>query len=255
LVPAAEVAQQYLLIKVHKPKKGYPGRQVVSMVDDTTVKMCKQLTQILLPIESKAKSFIRDSYHLKEMLDKVSLEEGDCLASFDIDCMYPSIPRKAALEIVYRKLQRDRTLKDRTSWNPKQIVTLLEVCLETHFRDIEGNIWTQVDGTPIGKSISGAIAGIYMADYEERHIFKEQLPPEWTPKSWRRQKDDVMVVWPSGEEEFTRFRKEYLNTREERIQWSGEFERDAALNVLDMNCMRKEKKIMTKESTGSRLIP
>ena len=40
------------------------------------------------------------------------------------------------------------------------------------------------------------------------------------------------------EEEFDIFRKEYLNTREKRIQWSGEFEVDGKLNVLDMVCMR-----------------
>ena len=77
------------------------------MVSDAMVKMCKELTHILLPIEPKKKSFIRNSYHLKEMPSEVVLEEGEHLVSFDIDCMYPSIPREAALEVVYRKLQKD----------------------------------------------------------------------------------------------------------------------------------------------------
>ncbi|CAN0014396.1 unnamed protein product, partial [Heterosigma akashiwo] len=161
--------------------------------------------------------------------------------------MYPSIPREAALEVIYRKLQKDRTLKDRTDLKPRQIITLLRVCMETHFKDIDGDIWTQTDGCPIGKSISGVIAGIYMADYEERHVLNnKQLPPKWRPKFWKRQKDDVIVVWPSGAEEFDNFRKEYLNTREERIQWSGEFEVDGKLNVLDMVCMRVGRGIRTK---------
>jgi len=216
------------------------------MVNDAMVRMCKELTRILLPIEAKAKSFIRDSYHLKEMLSEVVLEEGDRLVSFDIDCMYPSIPREAALEVVYRKLQKDRTLKDRTDWKPRQIRTLLEVCLETHFKDIEGNIWTQVNGTPIGKSISGPIAGIYMADYEERHIYNGRLPLKWRPKFWKRQKDDVLAVWPSGKEEFINFRKEYLNQKEKRIQWSGEYEENGSLAVLDMVCTRVEGRIITR---------
>ena len=49
----------------------------------------------------------------------------------------------------------------------------------------------------------------------------------------KRQKDGVMVVWSNGEEEFEILIIEYLDTREKRIQWSGEFEVDGKLNVLD----------------------
>ncbi|CAN0111622.1 unnamed protein product, partial [Heterosigma akashiwo] len=45
---APDMAKLYLLIKVHKD--GYPGRPVVSQIDDPTYNTCKVLTDILNPL-------------------------------------------------------------------------------------------------------------------------------------------------------------------------------------------------------------
>ena len=42
--------------------------------------------------------------------------------------------------------------------------------MEGHFKDFEGNIWTQTDGTVIGKFISGDSAGIFMESYEHEFV-------------------------------------------------------------------------------------
>ena len=41
-------------------------------------------------------------------------------------------------------------------------ITLLELSLETHSKILDGTIYTQTDGTPLGKSILGCLADIYM---------------------------------------------------------------------------------------------
>ena len=51
---------------------------------------------------------------------------------------------------------------------------LLEICLETHFKTLDGYIYTQMDGTPIGKLISGPLAGIYLNWFEKMHVFNEE---------------------------------------------------------------------------------
>jgi hypothetical protein len=48
-VTAPVMASIYLLIKVHK--KNFPGRAVVSQIDDPTYKLCKVLTDILRPLD------------------------------------------------------------------------------------------------------------------------------------------------------------------------------------------------------------
>jgi hypothetical protein len=71
------------------------------------------------------------------------------------------------------ELQKDGTLKDRTEWKVDDIMALLSLSLETYFKTLEGEIYRQLDGTPIGKSISGPIAGIYMNFFEESFVFNE----------------------------------------------------------------------------------
>ena len=76
--------------------------------------------------------------------------------------MYPMIPLKQTLELTLKQLKEDESLKDRTTWSPKQIADLLKICLQTYFKTYDGEIYTQTDGTPIGKSISGPLARIFV---------------------------------------------------------------------------------------------
>ena len=69
----------------------------------------------------------------------------DIQASFDVRALYPSIPIKKALEITRERLYSDESLQTRTKWKPDDIITLLEICLETHFKTLDGRIFTQTD--------------------------------------------------------------------------------------------------------------
>ena len=69
LVTAPVMANMYLLIKVHK--ENFPGRAVVSQ-----------------------DSYIRDSFHLKDMLKEIEMDEFCRLASLDIKSLYTKVPVK-----------------------------------------------------------------------------------------------------------------------------------------------------------------
>ena len=75
---------------------------------------------------------------------------------------------------------------------------LLEICLETHFKTIDGKIYTQLDGTPIGKSISGPIADIFMIWFEEEYIFNTENEFHPYLKAWKRYGNDINIVWSGG---------------------------------------------------------
>ena len=115
LVSAPVLGHMYLLIKVHK--KNFPGRAVVSQIDDPTYKVCKILTDILNPLTENGQSFIQNSFDLKKTLNILNIDKNDIQASFDVVALYPSIPIKKALECVREKLQKDETLSSRTDWN------------------------------------------------------------------------------------------------------------------------------------------
>ena len=107
------------------------------------------------------------------MLKEIEIDEFCRLASLDIKSLYPKVPVKKALECTQEALEADKTLKDRTDWmvDIDDIRKLLEICIETHFKTIDGYIYTQTDGMPIGKLISGPTAGIYLHLFETTYIF------------------------------------------------------------------------------------
>ena len=87
---------------------------------------------------------------------------------------------------------------------------LIQICTEeTHFKDFEGKIWTQTDGTAIGKSISGDIAGIFMESYENEFVL-DPKNNKFIPIFWKREVDDVYCLWQYGEENIETF-LDYLN--------------------------------------------
>ena len=111
--------------------------------------------------------------------------------------MYPSVPIDETLEITLRELEKDESLKERTNRKPYYIVKLCKICIEIHFMDYEGQIWTQTDGAPIGKSFSGCICGIFMADFEKKNILHNPNLP-FKPLFWERYADDVYCIWQHG---------------------------------------------------------
>jgi len=130
LVTAAVIAKLSLPIKTHKPDDNYPGRPVVNQIDDPTYKICKELQKIIHPLATKAKSFIKDSFHFKEILNEIEIEDNYTQISFDVRSLFPSVPIRQTLSLIQNKLQNDKSLKDRTKWKPKQITNLLEICTE-----------------------------------------------------------------------------------------------------------------------------
>ena len=142
LVSAPVLGHTYLLIKVHK--KNFPGRAVVSQIDDPTYKICKILTDILNPLAINGQSFVENSYDLKKTLAMIQVDKDDIQASFDVIDLYPSIPIDKALDCIRERLQKDETLSERTEWKPNDIVNLLQICLETHFKTLDGRIFTQI---------------------------------------------------------------------------------------------------------------
>ena len=92
------MASMALLIKVHK--QNFPGRAYELKIDDPSYKVCEELTKILNPIDEKGDSFIRDTYHFKEMLDGIGIMKDDLMGTLDIVGMFPNIPVKKTLEVV-----------------------------------------------------------------------------------------------------------------------------------------------------------
>ena len=102
--------------------------------------MSKILTEILKPLDELADSFLKSSVHLKDHLMMLTIDPDCFLGSCDATNLFPSIPVKQTLGITYDLLKKDKTLRERTKWTPRQIVNLMEICLDTHFKSYNGTI-------------------------------------------------------------------------------------------------------------------
>ena len=96
---------------------------------------------------------------------------------------------------------------------------------------------------PIGKSISGPIAGIYLHWFERTYIFNDTC--EFKPHFWKRMREDILIVWKQGDSEFHRFYW-YLMGIEPRIKFTVEREKDGILPFMDIHIRREKDKLVTK---------
>ena len=151
------------------------------------------LTDIINPLDEKGDSYIKDTYHFKELLAQVDIEKDDIIGSLDVVGMFPNIPVKKSLEVVNEELLKDESLRLRTEWKPQDISRLLEISVETYFKMMDGKIYFQRDGLPIGKSISKPMAGIYMHWFEKKYVFNEESTFKKNIVFWKRQMDDIYL--------------------------------------------------------------
>ena len=82
----------------------------------------------------------------------------------------------------------------RTDWKPEAVSRLLEISVETYFKTMDGKIYFQRDGLPIGKSISKPMAGIYMHWFEKKYVFNEESTFKKNIVFWKRQMDDIFFI-------------------------------------------------------------
>ena len=102
----------------------------------------------------------------------------------------PSLLDKRSLDIVRAELEADMILTSRTEWKIDDIMELLKIAMETCFKTRDGKIYFQTDGTPIGKSISEPLAGIYMNWFEKTYVFNDGN--HFKPVMWKRMRDDIL---------------------------------------------------------------
>ena len=70
---APVVGHLYLIIKVHR--KNFPGRAVVSQIENPTYKIFKISTDILNPIEVNGQLFVESSCNVKKTLAAIQVDK------------------------------------------------------------------------------------------------------------------------------------------------------------------------------------
>jgi hypothetical protein len=94
--------QFYVLYKIHKGMKNgrWPTRPVCSDVTSITHGIGKWLNEQLAPVQRAQKSFFKDSFELKKLLDELVLPPNALLFTADATSMYTNIRTAPALQAV-----------------------------------------------------------------------------------------------------------------------------------------------------------
>ena len=142
--------------------------------------------------------------------------------------LFTSIPVDYALKVIKKKLSHDDSWKQHSELTLDQIMDLLELCLNTTYFVYDGVMYRQVFGAPMGAPISPGVADLTMEDFEEEAM--ASAPDHLKPKLWLRYVDDTITKLHMGfVDDFTN----YLNSRNQHIQFTVEPEEDNKLPFLD----------------------
>ena len=159
-------ARFYLLPKIHK--KNYPGRPVVASTNCHTTKISKYVDRYIQPIAQQVRSYIRDTTDLLKKIKTIGkMPENTLLVTFDVRSLYTNICHEEGLLALKNALNK-RTNKEPTT---DVLLTMMRHVLTLNCFTFNGNSYLQTRGFAMDTVAAPSYAVIYMAEFEEKHIY------------------------------------------------------------------------------------
>ena len=214
----ARTPQLYLLPKIHKGVSPPPGRPVVSANSCPTEKISAFVDIFLNPFLQEIPSYIRDTTHfLNKLVVLPKLNDGAILCTLDVSSLYTNIPNLEGLQATARFLGRYRKNDQNPEPSNQSICHMLNMVLSMNDFAFNGKHYLQIAGTAMGTRVAPTYANIFMAYFEEIHVYTYPKRPMF----WVRFIDDIFMIWEHGQSELDIFLK-YLNRVHATIKFTSE---------------------------------
>ena len=153
---------------------------------------------------------------MKEKIKDWKILRDEILVSYDVEKLYPSIPIKKALDLIENLLRCKRNLPEITTMSVQSIMKLLRWTFKLTYCEY-GDEHFILDCGPIGLSVVGEVAIIYMEEFQLKAKTEEN--PELREWPWYVD-DSVLKCKRNRAEDILR----HLNSQEEEIQFTKEEE-------------------------------
>ena len=227
--PNAEFPKFYFLIKTHKSLSDLKIRPIVSSINGPGKKYMWLITRLLNPLLQDVPSHLRNSMELIDKIndfDKEDLKRFNFPCSFDVTAMYTSIPTQEAISNAVQMLtEKNFAYHGLTA---SDVGDMLTVLLDNTYFKYENIIYKQTQGLPMGASISGILAILFM------HSLEKQILPHPSIGIYARYVDDIFVL-ATNKTEATRL-LEVMNDLHPNLKFTIEFPTDDnSLSLLDFS--------------------
>jgi hypothetical protein len=147
----------YGLPKIHKT--GTPFRPIVSFVQSPTYNSASHLSTILRKIKKIEKYNIKNSYKLKEELQRENVPDGFSLVSFDVVSLFTSIDVQLAIDEIMLNWPE---IQKHTAIEKLEFEQLLTISATSGYFSFDDKIYKQEHGTPMGSPLSPVLADVIM---------------------------------------------------------------------------------------------
>jgi uncharacterized protein (UPF0335 family) len=117
---------------------------------------------------------------------------------------------------------------------------LLDCCLNNSYFQEKDTFYSQIDGLPMGSSLSPVIANIYMEWFESQAIDKALIKP----KLWLRYLDDTFIISNGNDNDLQAF-LDHMNNLAPTIKFTMEKEENNKLPFLDVMIQKHRDTIQT----------
>ena len=222
----------YHLIKTHKPGEELKIRPIVSNCNGPTKKLSWLLTKLLSPLLSNVPAHLENSKSLMDCITNLcnssSTTGGQTLipCSFDVVSLYTSIPIQDAIRNVKDKLEQYH-ITTLTVFHHDDICSLLQTILTNTFFTFGDKIFQQVCGLPMGSSVSGILAILFLDTLEQ-----QTLRSFGQISLFKRYVDDCFTLVSDLDEATSLL--QHLNQQHPNIRFEMEFPTDGrSLSLLD----------------------
>ena len=123
------------------------------------------LADLLKPLVGKSEYFVKNTASFSKGLKGIKIGQGEIMNSHNVVSLFTNVPIKEALIIIGKRLKADNTFHRCTNLIVDDIMELLDFVLSTTYFSYNGEIYQQIQGTPMGSPVSVIVSTLFMEDH------------------------------------------------------------------------------------------
>ena len=178
----------YGLPKIHK--KNNPLRSIASHIGSVTYGVAKEVVRILKSLTDDTIHHVNNPKEFVDEMKNTSLEEGECITSYDVSALFTLIPVTSAIHIIQNKLEQHTELYKRTTMSANNMIELVEFYLGNTSFLFQGQFFERTKWAAMGSPVSPIVANLYKESFECVTITTAVNPP----RLWKRYVDVTFVI-------------------------------------------------------------